>query len=159
MQGFIGRKGLAVLQLRLTGGLAAAGFALGVGSAFFPAVCGIVLAVTAGVYPFAAAFWLPRWCCAFCFHAESEQLCLGHGLLWHKTVLLTRNKIRYVSVTATPMQRMLGVASLRLMTAGGKVILPQLNQGTVLQLAELLHFSIPADSRAGRRQKQDGKEE
>lgn len=144
MKGCVGRSGLAVLQLRMAGALAASAFLLGAAAVFAPTVSGVLMIVLAALYPFAAAFWLPWWCRAARFRASAESIRVERGILWHSAVLLSRRKIRYAALFSTPLQRLFGVVSLCLMTAGGKVTVPMLRRCDALRLAELLRVS-PSD--------------
>ena len=142
MKGCIGQRGLAVLQLRMGAALAAAGFLLGAAAVFVPDAAAVLVIVLAAAYPFAAAFWLPAWCRAACFRATADAVCVEKGILLHSAAFLSRHKIRYAAVFSTPLQRMFGIVSLRLMTAGGKVTVPMLNRSEALRLAALLRVPL-----------------
>ena len=144
MKGCVGRKGLAVLQLRMAAALAATAFLLGAAAVFAPAAAGVLMIFLAAAYPFAAAFWLPAWCRAARFQASAEAIRVERGILWYSAAFLSRHKIRYAALFSTPLQRAFGVVSLRLMTSGGKITVPMLNRSEALQLAALLRVSLAA---------------
>ncbi len=143
MHGCIGQNGRRALQLRLAIIAFAVGFFFGALVPFLPLIGGILLVIFVIAYFFAAIIWLPGWCKATCFHATSDAIMLERGLIWRKTIFLTRSKIRYTTLTATPLQRMFGVVSLYLMTAGGKVVLPHIARSEANQLADLMRLSLP----------------
>ena len=68
------------------------------------------------------------------------------GMLWCSTAFLSRRKIRYAALFPTPLQRVFGVVSLRLMTSGGKITVPMLNRSEALRLAALLRISLVSDA-------------
>ena len=146
MKGCIGRKGLAVLQLRMAAALAAVALLLGAASVFVPVAVGVMMVFLAAAYPFAAMFWLPAWCRAARFQASAEAICVERGMLWCSTAFLSRRKIRYAALFSTPLQRVFGVVSLRLMTSGGKITVPMLNRSEALRLAALLRISLVSDA-------------
>lgn len=70
---------------------------------------------------------------------RQQDIGFRKGLLWHKEVFLIFNRIQHVEITRGPLERLLGLASIKLFTAGGStadLAIPGLSPERALSLRE-----------------------
>ena len=66
---------------------------------------------------------------------------LRKGLLWHRSILVPRRQIQYVSLRRNPLERLFGLTTLVFMTAGGRVYLHGVEHDEAERLRRLLERS------------------
>ncbi len=79
-----------------------------------------------------------------------EWLKLEKGLLWRTIILIPRGQIICTRLRRGPLERMLGLATVILVTTGGRVSLPGLTRDDSTRLRELVDKGRETDTPTGR---------
>ncbi|MBL7251611.1 PH domain-containing protein [Alloalcanivorax marinus] len=90
----------------------------------------------------ALGWWLPEaWYRRLRYCLDERGLSVERGLLWRHRITVPRVRVQHSDVSQGPLQRVFGVATLRLYTAGSRftvTTLPGLEHDTALALRERL---------------------
>ena len=102
----------------------AAWFTLGILSWYIPILFFAPPAVTMGLlFPILALlvftiYWIPRYCASLRYKLTGEEIVWERGVWFRNTGLVPYNRITNVDVSQGPLSRRLGLASIRIQTAG-----------------------------------------
>ena len=120
-------------MLLIAAGAVAVSAVTGVGWVWIPAgVALVVLAVTAAI--------TPRQIRSFGYRLRTDDLVMRRGILFQRIVAVPYGRMQLIDITHGPLDRALGIAKLRLVTAAAAtaVVLPGLTQDGAERLRDTL---------------------
>jgi len=86
---------------------------------FFPhvyVIVSILLPLLAAVVFFAC--WIPKYCSSVSFLLTENEIVVENGVWWKKKSIVPYNRITNIDVVQGPLSRKLGIASIKIQTAG-----------------------------------------
>lgn len=108
-----------------------------------------VLLLTGIVLYFGFRFWnLSRLQKNYGFALREKDILYRRGYLVNKTTVVPFNRIQHASISRDPLDKLLGISSLKIFTAGGSgsdLSIPGLAPGLALQLKEALASKLSAN--------------
>lgn len=142
----LARIRVSIMIVLLAGGLILGGMANPFGSLW---ITGPVLAAVFVLL----AWWLlsyPVWAWRrLRLVMAPDRLTIRSGVVWQTTSVVPRNRLQFVEVTQGPLERLLGLGTLTLHTAGttnSVVVMPGLDHTTATGLKEELLEALASDS-------------
>ena len=71
-----------------------------------------------------------------------DRIEIKKGIFWRSHCIVPISRIQHVCTVAAPLQRMFGLASVAIYTAGGTHVIQELNKETATQICELLQNEV-----------------
>lgn len=88
-------------------------------------------------FELAAAFIaVPLWCERISYTRCKSRLRIVRGVIWRRISIISRSQVQYVTLRASPLERLLGLRTLIFHTPGGRVVLPGLEPDDAEKLRE-----------------------
>lgn len=91
-------------------------------------------AAAAGILLLAAMAAVPIYCGALSYTRRGDGIVIERGVLVRRTQLVCRRQVKYVAVSRTLSERMLGLCTLIFVTGAGRVRLPGLCRQDALRI-------------------------
>ena len=118
MKNLLSKTALRIWRLRISLALVILFFFAGVLYFFFPIAAVILAAVLVFSYFFAFFVYLPMLYMNCSYTVNKKTVYIKKGVLNQKTTGIELSKVQYCKITEGPLQKLSGVCSLRLLTAG-----------------------------------------
>ncbi len=118
MKNLLSKTALNIWRVRISVALIFMFFLAGVLFFFLPIAAFILAAVLVIAYIFAFFVYLPMLYKNCSYTVKGKTVYIQKGVLSRKTTGIELSKIQYCKITEGPLQRLGGVCSLRLLTAG-----------------------------------------
>lgn len=118
MKNLLSKTALNIWRVRASAALALLFFFVGVMFFFFPIAAVILAVILVFSYVFAFFVYLPMLYKNCSYTVKNKTVYIQKGVLSRKTTGIELSKVQYCKITEGPLQRLSGVCSLRLLTAG-----------------------------------------
>ena len=136
------RAAITIWRIRLTLIVSLCAFAFGAIAAFNTRVSAFLLFLTFFVYLYIFLFYFVDryWNESYCFH--SNTLCIQKGVYLKTRKDIFLDKIQYIKVIVSPIQKIFGLCTVYFFTAGESTSISQIEYKKILNIQKRLNLNV-----------------
>lgn len=136
------RPAITIWRIRLTLSASLCAFALGIVATFNMKIAALLLFFTFLVYLYIFLFYFVDryWNESYCFH--SNTLCIQKGVYLKTRKDIFLDKIQYIKVIVSPIQKIFGLCTVYFFTAGESTSISQIEYKKILNIQKRLNLNV-----------------